>query len=361
MKTNSLFKFLIAVFAAILLFASCQDDDKMVTNEPPTTQEPTPDPDPKKMEEVVAVANINSPFLSFIDVHDGNKVTNLSIGDAPALTYVVYVEETDRLYVGDRGQDGSFVHVIDPNTRKVEISIELPDGVFHMWADEKGEKLWVACDRDNVLAAIDLSTNQVAMQIAIAEGKPHDTFAADGKVYTSVITDKAEYDIVKSYDATTYAELASVQVPKDPHLFFSTKLDGMFVATHDNITLRDKNTLLELMALELKSPHGIYVDEKQGLVYCSSIGEHMLYTVSTDGALKLASSVMNQDGVTVPPSGIHNIVLNDDNTILYGTNYGSESDKVSIYNVELSHPQFIGAVTVGKNPFGITYYKRQME
>ncbi len=345
MKANLFFSPLLLSLAAPLLLTSCDGPGEPMT--PPV--------EPQMGEGVVVVANIASNSISFINTEMDNKVQTITVeGSSPA--YPVYVEQNDMVYVGDRALNK--VYVIDPDTREIVKSISVGGNVFHMWADEYGKRLWVVGDAENVLSVIDLSTNEVVHTMQFTE-KPHDVFVSDmyNRVYVSFITEDPESDMVVSYDAMTYREVASAKVGDDPHLFHAMAANDLFVATDSGITLLSGETMEQRAHRDVPGAHGIYLGRDGKYLYTSSISGRMIYSLTADENLTIVDSKTNEN-VTEQPTGIHNVVVNMKNNMLYGTNAGNASDKVTVYSLNGGKFSYETNVTVGNNPFGITFYYR---
>ena len=140
------------LFGLVFMIVSCQkDNDEFAQDSYKAKQGP-------QKEEIVVVANRFSGSISFIDAISDQVLETLSIAGSQ-LMYIVYAPAHDRLYVGDRSQNK--VHVIDPASRTLESSIDVGNGVFHMWAGGNGDQLWVNNDIDQTTSVIDLNTNRV--------------------------------------------------------------------------------------------------------------------------------------------------------------------------------------------------------
>jgi YVTN family beta-propeller protein len=193
------------VLLALTSIYSCNNDSEMTmgTN--------------TKMEEKLAVANRVSSSVTFIDATTNTVTKTLSIPNSDPM-YVVYVPKTDKLYVGDRANKK--IHVINPQNQQVETSINVGNGVFHMWADGQGKELWVVNDMDNTISVVNLATNSVTNTISV-DMKPHDIFLSqDGTTaYVSVFTNSSTSDKIYKYSTSTYAKTGEKTVGKEPHLF----------------------------------------------------------------------------------------------------------------------------------------------
>ncbi|KMQ65548.1 hypothetical protein ACM46_06595 [Chryseobacterium angstadtii] len=306
----------------------------------------------KKIEEKVVIANRNAGSLSFIDANTNVITKTLSIPNSNPM-YVVYVPKTDRIYAGDRG--GKKIHVIHPKTQEVESSINVGDGVFHMWADGQGKELWVMNDIDNTISVINLSTNSVTKTINV-DLKPHDVFLTqDGSTaYVSVFTDSPTSDKIYKYSTSTYTKTGEASVGKDPHLFHAN--NRLFVACQSGkLYTLDSNTLNSISEKDYTGAHGIYPSPDYSKLFVSNITGGQLYSITSSTGDPISGPT------TSPTATPHNIVINDKGSKMFVTHSGAAANTVSIYDINpLGGITYSTSVTAGTNPFGLTYYKREI-
>lgn len=312
----------------------------------------------KSSEEIVLVANRAGASLSFINLNDDNKVTNLDI-QGSKLAYPVYVKMLDKIYVGDSGK--SEIHVINPQTKSVEMSISVKEGVLHMWADEEGKQLWVVGGSSKTLSVIDLSKNEVIKEI-ILEFPPHDVFVSHSNksAYVSLIRAGEESDILQSYNTETFNKIEEITIGKDPHLFYSPSNKILYVASIPALYALNSTTLATITQREIPGAHGIYLDKQNKHLFIASLTGKRLYSVTADDKIEIISNI-EAEKVTEELLGPHNVVLNDYSSKMFITNYGDSSDKVSVYKNNNGALSFESTIIVGKHPFGITYYKRDQK
>lgn len=333
------------MIGAVLLVSCDKDDNNNDDNDDDMISEVL-------SEEIVLTANRNAGSISFINAVDNTVVTTLSIPDAEPM-YVNYVAAQDKIYVGDRAQ--SVVHVIDPTTREVTGQIAVGDGIFHMWPTNSGSQLWVNSDVDNTTSVIDLATETVIQTIDLG-GKPHDVFfnADDSKAYISIIVgDMNVPDELHSYDADTYEIITTAIVADDPHVFYLNSLNilyspnqtgGLFVLDED-LDIIDNITL--------DGAHGIF-----------SVNDSDIFVADLPGAeLYKLDSRTNEivgDPVATAVTTPHNLTINAANEKLFVTHSGADNDKVTVYDISGEFFELTDTITVQSNPFGISYYKRDL-
>ncbi len=333
------------LFTLLVTFSSsCSDDDDSSNNGNNNVTE---------YEEVVVVANRGSGSVSFIDANTNNILETLTINGSEPM-YVSYVASKDKIYVGDRAQ--SKVHVINPESRTVENSIDVGNGVFHMWADGQGNQLWVNNDVDNTTSVINLSTNQVMQTIDI-EQKPHDVFVSeDGtKAYVSVlIGDNTVRDSVYAYSTSSFNKITAKAVGDDPHLFLLSNNQLYVPNQSGELYVLDGDDLTEITQTEMPGAHGIYPTPDEQFLFITNLpgGEMYSYNVATNR--------IHQGPLATEVAIPHNITVNEEGTKAFVTHSGGMANKMSVYNVSNGNLAYSQQVEIGTNPFGIAYYKREL-
>ncbi|MCD0457470.1 YncE family protein [Chryseobacterium sp. LC2016-27] len=337
---NLIFGLPVALLAT--LFTSCSSDDHHYS-----------DP-PKIYEEKVVVANRGAGSVSFIDA-TSNQVNTLAIAGSEPM-YVVYVPTKDKIFVGDRA--GKKVHIINPQTKVVESSITVGNGVFHMWADGMGKQLWVSNDIDNTISVIDLNTNTVVKTINVGM-KPHDVFLSKdaAKAYVSVFNaDVAMPDKVYMYSTSDYSKTGEANVGKDPHLYHLPNTNKLFVACQSGeVYALNGNNLNVISNNAFTGAHGIFPSPDQNTVFVTNITGQQLYSVNATTGMQNGMPLM---ALSTTP---HNIVVNEDGNKMFVTHSGGAATAVSTYTINGTSLTAGTTITAGTNPFGLAYYKREVK
>ncbi|MEX0273027.1 MAG: YncE family protein, partial [Flavobacteriaceae bacterium] len=300
----------------------------------------------------VVVANRGDASISFIDAATNELIETVDLPDGVEPMYVVYVSSKDKIYVGDRAN--SQVHIFNPESRKIEGSIDVGDGVFHMWADGRGKRLWVNNDVDNTISVINLASEKVIRTITL-DGKPHDVFVTkDGTMaYISILVPEGP-DRVYAYNARNMKMVAATEVGEDPHLFHLQHNNRLYVPcqnTNQVLTL-DGESLEVLVDTPMDGAHGIFADRKEENLYITGINVSKLYSV--DAANSQLNGTPVETSIVIP----HNVVLNRSASKLFVTHSGATANKVSIFDVEDGILREEEIITTATNPFGIAYVKR---
>jgi YVTN family beta-propeller protein len=315
----------------------------------------------------VVIANRASGSISIIDGGTDKviKTIILPAGSKQAEPmYVVHTPESDRVFVGDRANNR--VIVLDDKSFNVEGYVPAGNGVFHMWADPSDAQLWVNNDIDKTSTVIDPETLEVLATVAIPKdivalgGKPHDVILdpSGDFAYVTIVGSSTAYDFVVKFSTSNFKEVQRAEVGKDPHLSLTRKNKLLYVPTQNNnavyILARKDLSLVKL--LSVPGAHGAAIPRNGATFYTTNIsggGVDGLYSISTKTNEILGEAV--DTAFPVP----HNIVLNRRGSKLYVTHSGATANQVTVYNIndETYLPEFTSTITVGNNPFGLTFVK----
>lgn len=132
-------------FALILAFSSCIDPDIFGNG------------DGKDKTDYFAVANRGDGTVTIYNADTQNRFKTIDLSmDNAAPTYVVYSKERDLLYVADFNNMAITVH---ETVNFDEIGkIDVGNGAFHMWLNDRTDQLWVNNIVDKTTSVVDLNT-----------------------------------------------------------------------------------------------------------------------------------------------------------------------------------------------------------
>ncbi len=314
----------------------------------------------------IVVANRGSGNISVIDARQGELVANIPLPQGegeyfPEPMYVVYTRTGDQVFVGDRANDR--VVVFDADDFTIIGTVHTGRGVFHMWADPLGRQLWVNNDIDNTSTVIDpgtltvLATVPTPADLVSQGGKPHDVILdKQGRfAYITVLGLPGANDYVVQYRTDTFEETGRAAVGKDPHLSLNRINSLLYVPSQgsDGVYILDRENLDLVGVLEIPGAHGAGMAFNGQYFYTTNLpggGVDAIFTIDTK--TNMVIGVPTSSPYAVP----HNIALTPFPDLLYLTHSGS-SDKVTFYNVSSSNPLPVlaGEITVGLNPFGLSY------
>lgn len=312
----------------------------------------------------IVVANRASGTISIIDVHS-DEVTHtqaLPAGpNAPEPMYVVHSRK--RVFVGDRANNR--VAVFNARTFALEGTVPAGAGIFHMWADRLDRQLWVNNDIDNTATVIDpitlevLATVPMPADLIAMGGKPHDVILDPllGQfAYVTMIGFAGSNDFVVKFSTRTFREVGRAAVGKDPHVSAAMQNKYLYVPCQNSnvVMVLNRHTLEEEAVIPIPGAHGAGMANNGKTFYTTNItggGSNGLFAIDT------RTDSVTGDPVNTPFATPHNIALTPDGRKLYVTHSGGTSNKVTIYKLSRRNevPELIGEVTVGFNPFGLTY------
>jgi len=321
----------------------------------------------KKDQGHIVVANRASGSLSIINVST-NKIAatiDLPSADNPSQPmYVVHSSRANRVFVGDRANNR--IVVFDDKTFKYETSIPAGNGVFHMWADRHDDQLWVNNDIDNTATVIDPMTLEILATVKIPAdlielgGKPHDVILdPSGKsAYVTIVGLLGENDFVVKFDTENFKEIARAAVGKDAHLSLTRRNKLLYVPTQNSnsVYVFSRKKLKLKKIIRLPGAHGAGMTRKGKTFYTTNIsggGKAGLVAINTK-----TNAVIGQATDTPFPKP-HNIALTRKADKLYITHSGATANQVSVYRIDKKSkkPTLETVVTVGLNPFGLTFVK----
>jgi DNA-binding beta-propeller fold protein YncE len=315
----------------------------------------------------IVVANRGSGNISVIEARTGTLIATIDLPQAageatPEPMYVVYTRVGDRFFVGDRSNNR--VIAFDADDFSVLGTAPAGNGVFHMWADERGRQLWINNDIDKTTTVIDpgtlavLATVPTPADLVAQGGKPHDVILdPKGRLaYVSVLGLPGANDYVVQFSTETFLETGRAAVGKDPHLSLNRRNRLLYVPTQGSnaVYILNRNTMAILDVLTVPGAHGAGMSFNGKTFYTTNLpggGTDALFTIDT------RTNEVVGEAVDSPYAVPHNIALTPFPDKLYLTHSGGASDTVTFYNVSSSDPipVFAGEVTVGLNPFGLSY------
>ncbi len=315
----------------------------------------------------IVVANRGSGNMSVIDARSGTLIDTVDLPQGPGENvpepmYVVYTRADDRVFVGDRANDR--VVVFDADDFSLLATVTSGEGVFHMWADFLGRQLWVNNDVDNTSTVIDPRTLEILAivptpaDLVAMGGRPHDVVldAKGRNAFVSVIGVAGPDDYVVRYSTETFTETGRAAVGNDPHLSLNRRNNLLYVPSQggNSVYVLNRSSMAVVDILAVPGAHGAGMAFNGRFFYTTNLpggGTDALFTIDT------RTNTVIGDAVDSPYPVPHNIALTPFPGKLYLTHSGGAADKVTFYDVSSSDPipVYAGEVTVGLNPFGLSY------
>ncbi len=311
----------------------------------------------------IVVANRASADISVIDVAT-DAVTNIPMPAGANVSepmYVVYSTGRALVFVGDRAND----RVVAFRASDFSVVTEIPtgDGVFHMWASDTADQLWVNNDVDNTITVIDtvdlsvITTVPTPADLVALGGKPHDVVLEPNRpyAYVSMLGVAGANDYVVKYSLDTFQEVARQAVGQDPHVSLARQSNLLYVPCQNSnaVFVLDRDTLALMPPIPVANAHGAGMSRNGKAFYTTNIaggGVDALVEIDTK-----TNGVVEAWDTNFPVA--HNIALTPNGKKIYVTHSGAVADKVSIFTRQNKNqpPSLIAAVTVGNNPFGLAY------
>lgn len=313
----------------------------------------------------IVVANRGSGSISIIDANSGLLRETLALPpgeNQPEPMYVVYTPAKNRVWVGDRANDR--VVAFDARSFSVESIVPVGAGVFHMWADPQNQQLWVVSDMDLTISVVDLKAETLLATVPIpadlqaAGGKPHDVILDPQRNYAFVTVNgvAGPNDYVVQYSTESFEELNRAAVGKDAHLSLARQNDRLYVPCQGSnvVVVLDRNTLQSITDIDIPGAHGAGMARDGQIFYTTNLpggGAQGLFAIDT------ATNALIGTATDTPYPVPHNIALTPDSRMLFLTHSGATANKVTFYAASQQDPlpTFQGEVTVGLNPFGLSY------
>lgn len=361
----------------ILALVGCSDDPTTPQNETSLNKNLEQDAQALALDGATAIpargraiiANRGSGTISVIDAKSltvsGTYDLPAEMGEpTPEPMYVVHVSAMKQVFVGDRANNR--IAVFDARNFEVVGTVPAGAGVFHMWADLQGKQLWVNNDIDKTTTVIDpqnlevIATVPTPADLVDMGGKPHDVILGPkGRfAYLSVLGGSGANDYVVQFETDTFTEIARAAVGKDPHLSLARQHRWLYVPCQnsDQVVVLDRFTLEEETVISLPGAHGAAMAPNGKHFYATNLpggGTGALHAINT-GTNMLAGAPAD-----TPYPVPHNLALDANGKTLFVTHSGGTSDKVTVFRVgeDDPTPQYFGEVTVGLNPFGLTYVR----
>jgi DNA-binding beta-propeller fold protein YncE len=100
--------------------------------------------------------------------------------------------------------------------------------------------------------------------------------------------------------------------------------------------------------------HGIFANQNETNVFVTNIGGAQLYALNATTGAQIGSPTATASATP------HNITINEAGNKLFVTHSGAMATSVTTYTVSGSTLTAGNTITAGTNPFGVTYYKREV-
>ena len=311
----------------------------------------------------VLVANRASASVTVVDVMNDTTTTIPLVGgtNTPEPLSLAYSAAFRRVFVGDRANNR--VVVLSANDFAQESTVSTGAGVFHMWASDTVDQLWVVNDVDNTVTVIDTMTLDVITTIPMPAdlialgGRPHDVILDPTSpfAYVTIMSVAGAADFVVKYSSKTFLETGRLAVGKDPHVALARQSNLLYVPcqSSNSVYVIDRDTLTLKTIIPASGAHGAAMARNGKRFYTTNLPGGGL-----GGLIEIDTKTNSVVAITNTPLPVpHNIALTPNGKKIYVTHSGATSDQVSVYEVKNKHavPAFRGTITTGMNPFGLVF------
>jgi YVTN family beta-propeller protein len=234
------------------------------------------------------------------------------------------------------------------------------DGGTPMYANVT-RKVFVACQGENTVAAVDLETGLSARHLEIDQ--PHSVYADPMTHRLYVSRFETATNNLQMFDGDTYEFLAARHAGTFPALMQVARPAGFvpqlwvtnFGTTDHAVRVYDPESLSPIFSAAVPSgeqPHGLAINAAETRVYVTNILTDNLTVFGTD-----PPRVLEQD-IRLPPAGPgghepQQCLLSPDGTRLYVS--ALKSDKVFVLDTtDLTTPVWTAEIEVGDGPWHLT-------
>lgn len=308
----------------------------------------------------VFVANRGSGSLSVINTRTDAVDETIVLPDNAEPMYIIPQTFSRRIFVGDRANNR--LVVLNNRDFSVETTVDVGQGVFHMWSDYFGKQLWVVNDVDKTLSVINthslstVATVPIPVDLEEKNGFPHDVIVSPAGflAYVTILGVDGENDYVVQYYTPTFTELGRAAVGKDAHLSLQFFDDNLFVPCQgsDAVYVLDRFSMDVEKIIDVPGAHGAGMPLLGGTFYTSNLpggGNDGIYAINIYSKEVIGS-------MDTPFPVPHNFSVNRNGSKMYVTHSGAAANTVTVYKTSRRNriPEFVTDITVGLNPFGIS-------
>lgn len=302
------------------------------------------------------VANRGAGTFSAIDINTKTVTTYNLPGMTPEPMYITHSPINDRVYIGDRANNRLVVY--DANDYNTHLGfVDVGAGIFHQWGNTVQNQLWVNNDIDDTISVVDMLTSTVITTIPVpgdlTSGKPHDVVLDPNAdfAYVTMLGVTGVNDYVLKYNTNTFMEVDRLAVGKDPHVALSAQNDLLYVPTQGSNTVNviNRTTFTIADTIAVPNSHGAFVSGDAATFFTTNIADG-----GTNGLISIDTAMNTINSATNTPFSIpHNIRISPDQSELYLTHSGANSE-VTLWDISNpASPVFSQTFVTGLNPYGI--------
>ncbi|QKX03648.1 hypothetical protein HN014_01535 [Aquimarina sp. TRL1] len=307
--------------------------------------------------EYFLVANRGSATVSVFNAKNTEFIKDITLPDPGAQpTYLAHSRRKSRIYVGDF--INKKVVYYDSATFELEGEIDIEEGAFHMWLNDRVGQLWVNNIVSRTTSVIDLNTNTVIETLSLPVNEipeltenavQHDvTISPSGVAAYVTILDGADKSYVVMYSTRTMKYLKHEEVGGDAHLLPVGYKLYVPAQNENKLTVFSRFNLSKLGEVPFESTHG--VANSRRFIFTTGIGVNKIGVLD-----RYTNKVVSE--ITTTYDIPHNLAVNRRGTILFLSHSGGTATKVVFYRIKRNGQlEEISAHDSGTNPFGVLSY-----
>ncbi|WP_299431327.1 hypothetical protein [uncultured Aquimarina sp.] len=346
------------VAIAILVFGSCETEVNQIEKD--ALHQETQVSDAKfgyHNDEFFLVANRGSSTFTVFDAKTTKFVQEIMLPDEGAQpTYLAYSRRNNSVYIGDFAN--SKVLYYDADSFELKGEIEIQQGAFHMWINDRVNQLWINNIVSKSTSVIDLKSNTVIRNIPLPVDEipeltenavQHDvTISPSGYAAYVTVLDGPDRSYVIMYNTQTLAYIKHEVVGGDAHLLpVGSKL--YVPAQNDNsVTVFSRFNLDKLGVIPFNSAHG--VANSRRFVLTTGIADNKIGVIGRNN-----NNVISE--IDTDFNTPHNLAVNKRGNIVFLSHSGGTATKVVFYQLRRNGTlRKISDFDSGLNPFGVLRY-----
>lgn len=336
---------LVLLFLSIAFtFQACNEDDSK--------------PDPTLPQNYFAVANRGSNTITYHSVKNLSLVGTTTLPDATQPTYVAYSSERNKIYTG--GFQNGMLYEINSKTFKIERSIEVGLGAFHLWLNDSVDQLWVNSINSAVktTTVVDLNTFTVEQTLSLpaalkltSDAVQHDVIINPQGNYAYVtILDGMDVSYLVQYSTSNFSIVNTVQFGGDGHVGYFNNALYTLSQNAGEIRQHQQNDLAEVDTISFSGSHGVTASNKY--LFAADLPEGRLGIIDREN--NIISTIATDFDAT------HNLVVNNSGDKLFVSYSGGTQTKVQLFDIINGQLSPSATFDSGTNPFGVAFIQRGM-
>ncbi len=345
------------LFLTISLFFFFSCETEIVETEGTAIEQQEEILEKSKRKNYFLVANRGSGTVSVFNARTTAFIQDINMPDDNAQpTYLAHSKFNNSIYVGDFANRK--VVYFDANSFEIKGEIEIEEGAFHMWINDRAGQLWINNIVSKTTSVIDLRTNSLIENISLPTDEipeltenavQHDvTISQSGFAAYVTILDGSDKSYVVMYNTRTLEYMRHEEVGGDAHLL-SVSGKIYVPAQNDNkITVFSRFNLRTLDEIPFEATHG--VTNSNRFVFTTGISNNKIGVIS-----RFTNNVVSQ--IDTEFDTPHNLAVNKRGNILFLAHSGASATKVVFYKVRRNGTlKKLSDYDSGINPFGVLEY-----